>query len=174
MTTAQPSLAEHTERTPLLGPVPHNGRPRATEITEAASAPPILPYVAQLHAQGLPPEDDWCPDSLTPEEDRTAFLLLVWLHYMETSKKRTWSVDDIWEQWSTETKDASATVAIEHRIKEIWDTFLGVPRAPAEVEYVLWRYFPLTRDELSPTIRGQVDTKSTGCLDSQSYALISN
>ncbi|KIP12015.1 hypothetical protein PHLGIDRAFT_398647 [Phlebiopsis gigantea 11061_1 CR5-6] len=151
MTT--PAQTERTERTPLLQYNLHQDQ-LSTETTESPTrlSPPILPHLAQFKT-GLPLGDSWCPNVFTTEGGRTAFVLLVWLHYARLLQQRTQSVDDIWEEWDTEVRDSTALRNVERRITETWATFLDAPRTPSEIEEVLWRPFPLRGNEHSPLTR---------------------
>ena len=154
--TARLRSTGHTERSPLLGSTASNGRSVIDDNPRPILAPPILPYLTEFQALGLPPDNHWCPESLPTEGDKTAFTLLVLLYHKKFLKTRFQSVDDTWERWSTETKDASAILVVESRIKELWDNFFESPRTSSEVEQVLWTQFPHTEDRHSSVIRGQI------------------
>ena len=171
-TSAQP---EHTERTPLLQSSPNNLRQIRTSA-ETPESPtsvcsPILQYLAQFKTGELPPDETWCPESFTTEGSRTAFVLLVWLHYARHLQRRTPSINDTWEEWATEVKDSSTLLDVKQRITEIWTTFLDAPRTPSEIEEVLWRPFPLEGSGHSPLTRGEGQVEFAAPSDSPGCAL---
>lgn len=144
------SAGEQTETTPLLNstsPNQHSAQSTSTDI------PFILPYVDRFLIQGLPSDDHWYPEGLSEGAERAAFQLLLLLVYKVTLKTKTHANNDDWEQWSEEAKHAASVLEVETRIVETWETFLNVPRSPAEVEQVLWKVNRLSEGPAS-LIRG--------------------
>ena len=150
--TAQPT---NTETTPLLGPHARDQRGAASRAHSERILPAIQPYLSLFQSEGIPSNDNWCPDGLSAETDRTAFCLLVFLVYKAFLKQQTRTEQDFWEQWSEEVGDSASLRVIETRMEGIWEKFLTVPRTAADVNQVLWKGFPARGDNAFLRIRGQ-------------------
>ncbi|EKM60988.1 uncharacterized protein PHACADRAFT_247262 [Phanerochaete carnosa HHB-10118-sp] len=137
------SAAEQTETTPLLSSRTRN---RQSSLSNRIDSLRILPYVDRFYTQGLPLNGSWYPEglSISAGADCAAFELLVLLAYKHMLRDLRHSLEDVWEQWSEETKRAASMAELESRIVATWNTFLNVPRSCKEVEQVLWKAHQLS------------------------------
>jgi hypothetical protein len=150
--TAQP---QNTETTPLL----RSQAPHSTRVTSETNGrvvlPAVQPCLLRVQDQGTLSHDEWCPDGLTTEVARVAFVLVVLLVYKANLRQRNRSEQDLWEQWSDEVKGVANVCAVERKVVEMWDTFLNIPRTAADIEQVLWQEFPLRQNDPYSRIKGQ-------------------
>lgn len=106
--------------------------------------PAILPAVSRLKdtidtQYGLPE-----PDTSLGEQERTAFLLLVYLHLYRSLLTPIVSVQDIRMVWTSAIASTNKANETEARLLEIWTTYLDT-QSPSlsEVQSLLWSEFPL-------------------------------
>ncbi|CAL1695974.1 unnamed protein product [Somion occarium] len=136
-------LSNHpTERTPLISSTSHHVE------TPAAPEPLVDPVVNKLRVresgfQHIPVEQ-LCPDTLTSEMSRVAFVLVVLLSLHQTihvGPKA--SFEHLSEHWRQERRDHDFLEAIRGQLVTHWEAFLLPEPSTSDIEHVLWVSFPL-------------------------------
>lgn len=118
----------------------HHATPHPTE----GPLPPILPAVSRLkdtiHTQNGPPE----LDTSLGEQQRTAFLILVYLHLYRSLLTPIIPGQDIRVVWTSAVASTNKANETETRLLEVWTTYLDT-QSPSlsEVQSLLWSEFPL-------------------------------
>jgi len=141
------------ERATLL----HHATPHPTE----GPLPPILPAVSRLkdtiHTQNGPPE----LDTSLGEQQRTTFLILVYLHLYRSLLTPIIPGQNIRVVWTSVVASTNKANETETRLLEIWTTYLDT-QGPSllEVQSLLWSEFPLEHDSTRST-KGMLATSTS-------------
>lgn len=137
----------------------------ATPLLSASSAsyreqrPAVLPAVRQFGVGDSNSNGNDTLDShpFSSDAERTAFMLLVQLHYLETQYISPNDSSDIWENWPAGHQATVASSIVEdtgRRANEMLDQFVMNHSSSSEIQTIFWTAFPLESTE-DTTIRGK-------------------
>jgi len=131
------------EATPLLS---------ASHTSFTEHRPAVLPAVRQYRLGGSN-GSDILADRFPSDAERTAFLLLVQLHYNETQYNAL-NDSDIWENWQHARVASAVAEDTGRRASEMLDQFLMNNSSFSAIQTMFWTTFPL-EDTGNTTIRGE-------------------
>ena len=133
------------EATPLLSTLPTRDH-----------RPAVLPAVRQYGlGRGVSNGSDTLDLHTFPSDaERTAFLLLTQLHYLEAQYAAPSNSSDIWENWQQARIASSVAEDTGQRVSEILDRFLMNHSSSSDIQAIFWTAFPLESTGKS-TIRGK-------------------
>lgn len=105
--------------------------------------PAVLPAVHQYRLGGSNGSNSQDSHIFLSEAERTAFLLLVQLHYIETQSNILNDSSDILESWQQASFASSSAEDSEQRARETLDHFLTNHSGSSAIQTVFWTSFPL-------------------------------
>ncbi|KAG2146556.1 uncharacterized protein EDB93DRAFT_1337544 [Suillus bovinus] len=121
------------EATPLL--------PASPSFTER---PAVLPAVCRYRSGGLNADGTLDSQYRFPSDaERTAFMLLVQLHFNESHYGALNDSSDIWENWQHARDASSVTEDTGRRASEILNQFLLNHSSSSAIQTIFWTAFPL-------------------------------
>ena len=105
--------------------------------------PAVLPAVHQYRLGGSNGSNSQDSNTFLSEAERTAFLLLVQLHYIETQSNVLNDSSDLLENWQQASVASSFTEDSGRRARETLDHFLTNHSGSSAIQTVFWTSFPL-------------------------------
>jgi hypothetical protein len=118
--------------------------------------PAVLPAVRQYRLGGSNGSNSQDSNTFLSEAERTAFLLLVQLHYIETQSNALNDSSDILENWQQASVASSFAEDNQRRARETLDHFLMNHSGSSAIQTVFWTSFPLESTG-NATTRGKRD-----------------